>query len=231
MFKKCFAAIMTLALLLFTTSVTGECYGTRGANEPLYNADKAVLAYAEAYAYGSTVYANEAGLAQSDIYEVRNVLVRNFKDNFKDFCLSDATLNKITDVYFNKLRNSMDISTKLKVGDADHPVITLKAKILDDASFEYQAVNDKNLQALVFANAGLKEKGKTCADLKVDPTYQAAAVEAITNFINGLDFGSTKIMDVTCEKVMGADGKVYWAPQDPASVLRFIQADYPMTGR
>ena len=229
MLKKCFVAIVALMVALFTTSVKGECYGTRGANEPLYNADKVVLAYAEFYAYGLTDYATEAGFSQSVINEQLNYLANKFKKNFQDFCLSDATLNRVTDIYLNKLRNSMDISTKLKVGDAEHPVITLKANVLDDESFEKQAVNDKNLQALVFANLGLKEKGKTCADLKADPQYQAAAVEAITNFINDLDFGSTKTIDITCKKVTGdmitgADvNSVYWAPRDPADVLRFIE--------
>lgn len=229
MLKKCFVAIVSLAVALFTTSFTGECYGTRGANEPLYNADKVVLAYAEFYAYGSTDYANEAGFSKSVIDEQRDYLINKFKNTFKDFCLSDATLNRLSDVYLNKLRSSMDISTQLKVGDAEHPVITLKAKVLDDESFENQAVNDKNLQALILANVGLKEKGKTCADLKADPQYQASAIEAITNFINGLNFGSLKTIDITCKKVTGdritgADvNKIYWAPRDPADVLRFIE--------
>ena len=221
MFKKFFLAITALMIALFTTNV-GECAGARDASN---KADKAILAYAEVYAYGSTNYAKKAGLAQEDITEVRQIIVNKFRDSFKEFCLSDESLNTLINVYLNKLKTSMNISAKLKVRDAEHPVVTITAKVLDEKSFENQANNDPNIQALAFAIMGLQNEGKTEADLRADPTVQKTAIDCITKFINGLNFGSATTIDITCTKTKGADGKTYWAPQEPDLLYQFITAD------
>lgn len=208
-------------MALFMTNVN-ECYA-RSINEPLPNAEKAVLAYAQVYGYGSTDYAKEAGILQSDITEVRQIISNKFRDSFKEFCLSDESLKKLTDVYCKRLETSMEISTKLKVADSKHPVVTVTAKVLDEASFENQATNDANIQALAFAIMGLKNEGKTEADLRTDATVQTTAQDCISKFIAGLKFGEAKSMDFTCTKIKGADGKTYWAPQDTAALYRFIR--------
>ena len=77
----------------------------------------------------------------------------------------------------------MEISTKLKVADSKHPVVTVTAKVLDEASFENQATNDANIQALAFAIMGLKNEGKTEADLRTDATVQTTAQDCISKFI------------------------------------------------
>ena len=52
MLKKFFLAILAVTMALFMTNVN-ECYA-RSVNESLPNAEKAVLAYAQVYGYGST---------------------------------------------------------------------------------------------------------------------------------------------------------------------------------
>ena len=221
MLKKIFLAI--LAMALFTTGVN-ECYA-RSANESLQNAEKTVLAYAQVYGYGSTDYAKEAGIQQSDITEIRQIIFNKFRDSFEEFCLSDESLNKLTNIYFDKLKTSMEISTKLKASDAEHPVITVTAKVLSEESFESQSINDPNIQAFAFAIMGLKNDGKTEADLKADATVQTTAQDCISKFIAELNFGEAKSKDFTCTKIKGEDGKTYWAPQDTAALYRFIIAE------
>ena len=221
MLKKIFLAI--LAMALFTTSVN-ECYGASNTNK-FSDAEKAVLAYAPVYGYGSTDYAKEAGIQQSDITEIRQIIFNKFRDSFKQFCLSDESLNKLTNIYFDKLKTSMDISAKLKVADSKYPVITITSKVLSEASFEDQATNDPNIQAFAFAIMGMKNEGKTEADLRADATVQTTAQDCIGKFIAGLNFGEAKSMDFTCTKINGEDGKTYWAPQDTAALYRFIIAE------
>ena len=213
------AAAMLSAVMV---SNSGECR----SDSPKYGAPETVSAYAEVYAYGSTDKAKKAGILQSDIGEVRQVILNEFRDCFKEFCLSDESLNKLSDVYLDKIKNSVNISVKSSGGSADNPVVKLEAKILEKDSYENQANNDPNLQGLVFGALGLKNEGKTDDDLKVDPEYQKTAVECITNFINALDFGATKALDVTCTKVKGSDGKTYWAPQGTATLYQFIRDEH-----
>ena len=110
----------------------------------------------------------------------------------------------------------------MKVADSKHPVITLTAKILNEESFESQATNNPNIQALAFGIIGMKDKGKTEADLKADATVQTAIQDCISKFIAELNFGEVKNMDFTCTKIKGEDGKTYWAPQDTAALYRFM---------
>ena len=221
MLKKIFLAI--LAMALFTTGVN-ECYGASNTNK-FSDAEKAVLAYAQVYGYGSTDYAKEAGIQQSDITEVRQIIFNKFRDSFGEFCLSDESLGKLTNIYFDKLKTSMDISAKLKVADSKHSVVTITSKILSEENFENQATNDPNIQALAFAIMGLKNEGKTEADLRADATVQTTAQDCISKFIAGLNFGEAKSMDFICTKIKGEDGKTYWAPQDTATLYRFITAE------
>ena len=77
----------------------------------------------------------------------------------------------------------MDIKTAFKEKNAEAPVISLTANILNHENYENQANNDKNLQALVFSILGLKEQGKTNSDLLEDSEFQKTSVDCITNFI------------------------------------------------
>ena len=204
-------------------SVYNYCLKHFKKNKSSYDAAKAVLAYAEVYAYGSSVGEKEAGLLKSDVVEVRQIIVNKFRDSFQEFCLSDESLKKLTDAYMNKLKASMDISAQVKVFDAKHPVVTVAAKIADEASFESQAVNQPNVKAFALAILGLKEEGKTDADLLVDPVFQRVSVGCITDFINGLSIKQKATVDVQCKKYKAADGQVYWAPKAPETVMNFVR--------
>ena len=69
------------------------------ANSPEYSADKAILAYSEIYAFGETDNANVISLSEEDITEIKEQLRAKFVDEFKEFCLNEESVNKLTDVY------------------------------------------------------------------------------------------------------------------------------------
>lgn len=185
--------------------------------------DKAILAYAEAYAFAGSSNAASAGLTEIDISEAKNQIKIEFAKEFEEFCLSDESLDKLTDVYISKLQSSMELTTKLKKKSSKVPLVTVTGKILDKASFNQQGENDENIIGLAFAIAGLKDKGKTDEDLKVYAEYQEAAVTAITNFIDALQFTQIKSLDIICTPIQAVDGKTYWAPKDAEELMNFVQ--------
>ena len=210
-----------MAVMLFTLALGG--FGLCQSAKTDLGAEKAVLAYAQVYAYGSTPYAKEAGFSNDDMSEMQKLIYNRLRDSFKQFCLSDESLQKITDTYLNKMESSMEITTKLKVADAKNPIVTLTAKVLDEESFEKQATNNQNIQGLAFGIMGMQQiNGKTEADLKADSEIQKALQEGINNFIAGLDFGQAKSIDFTCEKIKDTDGKTYWVPQDTKTLYEFL---------
>ena len=210
-----------MAVMLFSLALGG--FGLCQSAKADLGAEKAVLAYAQVYAYGSTPYAKEAGFNNDDMSEIQKLIYNRLRDSFKQFCLSDETLKNITNTYISKMESSMEITTKLKVTDAKNPIVTLTAKVLDEESFENQATNNQNIQGLAFGIMGMQNiNGKTEADLKADAEIQKALQEGINNFIAELDFGQAKSIDFTCEQIKGADGQTYWAPQDTKTLYEFL---------
>ena len=217
--KIVFAAILMIFTML--SANVGQC--AKDQQAPKYGADKAILAYAEVYAFGDSKNSRYIGLSKDDITKLKRQVAAKFADDFKEFCLSEESLNKLTDVYIKKFKSDMKIKTTLKEKNESSPVVNLTANILNNESYENQANNDKNLQALVFSTLGLKEQGKTNADLLSDSVFQKTSVDCITKFINGLSINQQKTISVKCKKIKGEDGKFYWEPQDPEAVMNFVQ--------
>ena len=218
-FTKIVFAAFLLVFTMFSTTV-GQCAKDQ---TPKYGADKAILAYAEVYAFGYSKDSKYIGLSKDDISEFERQVAAKFADDFKEFCLNEESLNKLTDVYVKKFKSDMKIKTSFKEKNEEAPVINLTANILNNESYENQANNDKNLQALVFSILGLKEQGKTNTDLLEDSEFQKTSVDCITNFINGLSINQRNTLYVKCKKITSEDGKIYWAPEDPEVVMNFIQ--------
>ena len=214
--KIVFAAVL-LVFTMISTNV-GHC-----AKAPQYGADKAMLAYAEVYAFGSSSHSKYIGLSKSDIDKIERQITAKFADDFKEFCLNEESLNKLTDIYVKKFKSDMKIKTAFKEKNENAPIVSLTANILNNESYENQANNDKNLQALVFSILGLKEQGKTDADLLADDVFQKNSVDCITNFIKGLSINKNETLYVKCKQITGEDGKTYWAPEDPDIVMNFVQ--------
>ena len=211
-----FAAVL-MVFTMISTSV-GHC-----EKAPQYGADKAILAYAEVYAFGASSHSKYIGLSKSDINKIERQITAKFADDFKEFCLSEESLNKLTNVYVKKFKSDMKIKTAFKEKNETSPVVSLTANILNNESYKNQARNDKNLKDMLSSISRLKNEGKTDSDLLADSVFQKKSVDCITNFIKGLSINQQKTIYVKCKEIKGEDEKMYWAPGDPDVVMNFVQ--------
>lgn len=224
MFKKSFAALMALVLAIFVTGCGGgEEPKKPEVQKPAYSADKAVLGYAEMYAFGVSNHLNEAGLTEQDTKEVSDKIVGELVNSLAQFPLSDNNVAEMAGVYAGKLEKAMEIKTTLKKDDPEEPVVTLTVQTINAKGAEEVASSNPDLLALGMALGELQGEGLTLEDLKNNEAFQKSAMEAIDKFINELPLNPETSMDVVCKKVQGSDGKIYWAPSDPAAVAAFVQ--------
>ena len=226
MFKKSFAAMMALVLVFFVAGCGGNGGGEQKKAEvekPQYSADQAVQSYAELYAFGMTNHMAEAGLSDADVKTVEDKIVGDLVNAFSQFPLSDDNIAEMTGVYVGTLSNAMGIKTTLKTDDPESPVVTLSARTLDQEAVAQEASQNEDLLALGMALGALQAEGITLDELKADEEFQTAAMNAIKSFIEKAPLTAEKSIDITCEKVKGADGKLYWAPKNLNEVVNFVQ--------
>ena len=224
MFKKSFMAMMALFLVLFTAGCGGGKDDSKSAaDKPEYSADKAVLGYAEMYAFGATDHLKETGLTESDVKAVKEKIIGDLIQSFSQFPLSDDNVVEMIGVYAGKLFTEMDIKATLKKDDPENPVVTLSVCTLNNEGATKEATTNEDIIALGTALGQLQAEGITVDQLKENADFQKAVMECISNFIDKLPFNAETSMDVPCVKLKGSDGKIYWAPKDPAAVAQFVQ--------
>ncbi|MBR6013018.1 MAG: DUF5105 domain-containing protein [Selenomonadaceae bacterium] len=222
MLKKSFVALAVLSLMVLFTGCGGDDQKKAATEKPAYSADKAVLAYAEMYAFGVTDHLSEAGLTEKDIEQISDNIVGEFVQSFAQFPLNEENVAAMTTSYLAKLMLAMDIKTTLKTDDPENPVVTLTATTVNEAEAAKMAETNPDILGLGVALGQLQSEGHTLDQLKNNPEFQKAAMECIDNFINEIPLNPEKSIDVPCEKAQGSDGKVYWAPKDPAAVMNFV---------
>ncbi len=225
MFRKTFAAMMALVLVFFVTGCGGGGSEQKKAEveKPQYSADQAIKGYAELYAFGVTEHMAETGLTDSDVKPVEDKIVGDLVNAFSQFPLSDDNIAGMSGTYVDKLSTAMGIKTTLKKDDPESPVVTLSACTIDQAAAAQEAAQNEDLQALGMALGSLQAEGITVEELKANAEFQAAAMDAINSFIEKIPLTAEKSIDITCEKVKGADGKLYWAPKNSTEVMNFVQ--------
>lgn len=186
--------------------------------------DKAVLAYAQLYAYGVIEDENmkAAGMTDKDVEEVQEQVIKPIVEAFQQYPLSDESVAEMTAQYVAKLHNAMAIKTTVKKEDATNPVVELKATTINQAGADEVAKNNEDLVTLGAAYGELQAQGLTEAQLKESPDFQAFALEAINKFIDEFPLNPESSIEVTCEAVKGSDGKMYWAPKNPEEVAKFV---------
>lgn len=225
MFRKTFAAMMALVLVFFVTGCGGGGGEQKKAEveKPQYSADQAIKSYAELYAFGVTTHMAEAGFSDSDVKTVEDKIVGDLVNAFSQFPLSDDNIANMTGMYVDKLNSAMNIKTTLKTDDPESPVVTLSARTIDQDAVAQEAAQNEDLLALGMAVGSLEAEGITVDELKTNDEFQTAAMDAINKFIDKIPFTAEKSIDVACEKVKGADGKLYWAPKNSTEVMNFVQ--------
>ena len=186
--------------------------------------DKAVLAYAQLYAYGVIEDENmkAAGMTDKDVEEVQEQVIKPIVEAFQQYPLSDESVAEMTGQYVAKLHNAMAIKATVKKEDATNPVVELKATTINQAGADEVAKNNEDLVTLGAAYGELQAQGLTEAQLKESPDFQAFALEAINKFIDEFPLNPESSIEVTCEAVKGSDGKMYWAPKNPEEIAKFV---------
>ena len=186
--------------------------------------DKAVLAYAQLYAYGVIEDENQAaaGMTEKDIEAVQDQVLAPIVDSFKEYPLSDESVAEMTGRYVEKLHAAMDMKTTVKKDDKEHPVVELTATTIDQAGAAKVAEGNQDLIALGTAYGELQAQGLTPEQLKESAEFQQFALDSIDKFIDEFPLNAEKTLEVTCKAVQGSDGKMYWAPEDPVAVAKFV---------
>ena len=188
------------------------------------SADKAVMAYAQLYAFGvvEDEYMAAAGMAEKDIEAVQEQVLAPIVQAFQGYPLSDENIAEITGQYISKLSAGMDMKATIKKDDPANPVVELTATTINQEAATKVAENNENLLALGAEYGKLQAQGLTEEQIKSNPEFQKMAMEAINKFIDEFPLNEEKSVEITCEAVKGSDGKMYWAPKNPEDVAKFV---------
>ena len=225
--KKLLAAICAATLLM-----TG-CGGEENSDEPAkkietdapqFAADKAVLAYAQLYAYGIIEDENlqAAGLTQAGVEETQNKVLAPVVDALQKFPLTDENVSEMAKQYVGKLHRRMGIKAHVKTDDPTNPVVELTAATIDNEGATRLAQDDENLTTLAAQLTELQAAGMSEDDIKADENFQQFAMDSLNAYIDDFPFNDEQSIDVPCEAIKASDGKFYWAPKDRDAVAKFV---------
>ena len=216
MLRKIFVCALTLTAVI--------CLVGCGEEKIDGTPDKAVLAYAEIAMTGDSENMSAAGFTENDRKEIRYNMARTFIDALSGVApLSQSSAEKITQIYFDRLKGEVKIQTTLKKNDPDRPIVTITTTPIDQgSSARSAAAKNEELIALIGMVGKLKSEGANEDALKENADVQNLAITALTKYINNIQFQDEKTIDVLCNKVTGSDGKVHWAPVDSAAFVDFL---------
>jgi len=193
-----------------------------GADKPKDSADKAVLGYAEITAYGVSDNIAATGMTKAQEQEIQEAIIGDLLKSFSQFPLSDENAQNVTAAYITKMKAAMQIKTKIKTDDAEHPVVEVTANVLDQAGAAKLAETNEDILALGVVLGALQANGYTVEQFKQDPGFQKATMECIDNYINEFPLKMGQTYECKCEIVKGDDGKTYWAPVDVEGLKNFV---------
>ncbi len=232
MLKKILFGALTVLLALSLVGCGGNKGGDAGKKEDEKKTevtvegtpDKAVLAYAQLYAYGMVADENKmaAGMTDADIEKVQEQVITPLIEAFKMYPLSEESVATMTAQYIEKLHAAMDMKATVKKDDKEHPVVELTATTINQEGAAKVAEENTDLVALGTAYGELQAQGLTEEQLKASEEFQQFALESIDNYINEFPLNEAATMEFTCKAVEGSDGKMYWAPENPEAVAKFV---------
>lgn len=184
-------------------------------------ADKAILAYAQLYAYGEADAdaLKAAGLTQKEIEEIQTQVLAGPMFGFAYFSLTKPNLESVMNQYVDNIKTSTQIKVTLKTDDPANPVVLLTAKTIDNAAGEKAFKTNADM-------AKIKEKADTRKDLEDqhlfnDAEYQTLATKTLKKFIADTPYTAEKSIEIPCTMV-AKDGKMFWAPKDASAIDNFF---------
>lgn len=214
MLKKILICAVTIAAMFIVGCGEEKIIGTP---------DKAVLAYAEIVMTGESENLSAAGFGEEDKNSVRQAVSVNFIKSLESIApLSDESAQKLTQIYFDKLKGNVTFKTTLK-SEGEQPIVELTTTPIDQAtSIKTAASNNDELIALIGMVGKLKSDGATEEQLKANPDVQNLAVNALGKYITNISFHPEKTFEIPCQKVTGADGNTHWAPAEGKGLIDLL---------
>lgn len=219
MSRKIFLALLTILVLCAGGCGVDEKKNTSAVTTPEFGADKAILAYAQLYAYGAPDDPKVAGLPEKFVADAQQTIFKRFDDYYP---LDEKTLREVVKNFSATLKTRMEIKTSIKNSDAAHPVVELGAKIIDWPRALKDVDVDKNLILLRMTWGELQAQGFSDEQLRKDSQFQKLALESLSKYFGNLPLKTDAKIDVTCKISVGEDGKFYWSPEKPDELAKFI---------
>lgn len=219
MSKKIFLTLIAVFMLCTVGCGVDEKKNTSEATTPEFGADKAILAYAELYAYGAPDDPKVAGLPEKFVADAQRTIFKRFDDYYP---LNEETSRELIKNFTATLKTRMEIKTSLKTNDAAHPVVELSAKVVDWQRALKNVDVDRNLISLRMTWGELQTQGLTDEQLRKDSKFQKLALESLSKYFGNLPLKSDAKLDVTCKISIGEDGKFYWSPENPDALAQFV---------
>ena len=217
-FMRAKRLLLPMIAILATLLVAG-C----GDDKPKESADKAVLAYAELYAYGDTDKTEATGMTKAQKEQISQALHSETDEMFKSMMLSHDNAVAITDYYIADRKANMELKAKVKKDDAKNPVVELTATPIDSKGASAQMEQNADVVAMGVYIGLAQQQG---VDVRTDPVYQQGAMDTLRAVIDAMPYEGEKTLDVTCELVKSDDGKtLHWAPKDPQAIKKFLDGE------
>ena len=215
MLRKNFLTALIAATILLTAC---------GQKLPESSADKAVTAYAQLYTCGTIddEIRPTVNLSDGDIAEARARLVKFLTDAVEKYPLADQTIDAIAKKLLGRLHSIMDIKAAIKDGTDEHPTVELVTTTINLDFVKSFAAEDDRVVALKSRLDELKTQGVTDDELKADLEFQKLALDAIGGFVGEIFLNEEATILVPCKIVTGANGKLYWQPEDVQAIAHFI---------
>ncbi len=215
MLRKIFSTILLATFLLLTAC---------GQKLPEVGADKTVAAYAQLYTCGEIddELKPATNLTDAEISAARGKITATLLKFLGRYSLSEETLQVVTKKYLDRLNDIKDITATLTKGDKNHPVVELVTTSINHESAVLFAEDDDELNALEEKLAELKAQGVTDDELKRNPEFQKFALEKIGSFVDNFVMNAEATILVPCKIVTGADGKLYWQPENVDAIEHYI---------
>ncbi|MBQ9487730.1 MAG: hypothetical protein IJU91_08040 [Selenomonadaceae bacterium] len=210
MLKRFLTLIVTVLMLIgFTTA---------NAATPKYSADKAILAYAELYTFGTSEHMEATGLPKDFAYEkITKPMKNHIMVPFKNYPLNKENFEKVQSAYAEKIRSLIKISTRLKKDDKENPVVEITAN-----HFDQEAIDAYKNQNADFVTMDVMRHMNTPAELASDGQFQKMALMSLLGIVSELTVRGPATFDVTCKMIEDDNGDFYWMPQDISALSEFV---------
>lgn len=227
MFKKSFIAMLAVFLVLFAAGCgnKGNNANTNkpAADKPEYSADKAILGYAELYAFGFTEHLKETGLTQADQDKYSEKVLKPLVQAFAEFPLSNDNAATMLGEYVSLAEAAMRIKTEIVKDDPENPVVKLSARNINQQAASEMVSSNESLIALGQMIGTWQAQGYSVDDMKANADFQKAAMEYLINFIKEIPINKESSIEITCQKRKGEDGKLYWEPKSTTELEEFVK--------